>query len=126
METALSASRPVPRWLGWFLALTWYERLAWITEFVLFGTFALIAYDQFAEGQSRAGWIMILLMILFCGPGLWLLLGYRPTAGSKFGKYDIGAIICLVVWSVMLFYFLAWTVDFQPGFEQRFDISAPK
>jgi len=104
---------------------TWFEWLAWITEVVLFGTFALIAYDQFAERSFTAGWMMILLGILFCGPGLWLLLGYRPAEGSKFGKYDIGAIVCLALWSVLLFYFLAWTVDFQPGFGFRFEISSP-
>ena len=121
METTMKAHKAVPQWLQWFVDLTWYEWLAWIAEAVLVVTFVWITADQFAENLSRAGWIMVLLTILTCGPGLWLILGYRPAPGEKFGKYDIGAIICFAIWAIMLAYLLIWTVDFQPGFGHRFE-----
>jgi len=123
METTMKASTPTPKWLQWFLDLRWDAWLGWITEAVLVVTFVVITYDQFAEGLTRSGWLMILLTVLFCGPGLWLLLGYKPQIGSKFGKYDVGAIICFTIWVSLLLYFLAWNVDFQTGLGHRFDIS---
>ena len=75
MESMMAASRPAPKWFQKLQGLTWYEWLAWIVEISLIGALGLIAYDQFEEGLKRAGWLMILIAILFCGPGIWLLLG---------------------------------------------------
>jgi hypothetical protein len=119
MESTGTASKPVPTWLQRILGLTWYEWLAWIVEICLIGAFGMIAYDQFEEGLRRAGWLMTLITIVFCGPGIWLLLRYKPSSESPFGKLDIGAIICFAIWAVLLGYFLIWSVDFQPGFGNR-------
>lgn len=119
MEATVKESKKVPKWLQRLIDLTWYEGLAWIIEAGLAVTFILITYDQFGEGFHRAGWVMILLTLLFAGPGFGLLLWYRPEPGSKFGKYDIGAIIAFAIWLIMLLYFIVWTVEFQPGFGNR-------
>lgn len=124
MEITMKETKSVPKWIVWVLDLSWYEWIAWLTEIVLIATFVAITYDQFAEGLSRAGWIMILLITLFCGPGLWLILRYRPKSESPFGKLDIGAIICFVIWSILLIYFLVWNVEFENGLGFRFDILA--
>jgi hypothetical protein len=119
MESMPNASRPVPKWVQKIVGLAWYEWLAWIVEISLIGAFVLITYDQFEEGLQRGGWLMILITILFCGPGMWLLLRYKPESQSLFGKFDIGAIVCFAIWAILLGYFLIWTVDFQPGFGNR-------
>jgi hypothetical protein len=118
METSI-ASKPAPAWLQKIMGTAWYVWLAWSVEIVLIGAFGLITYDQFEEGLPHAGWMMILITVMFCGPGLWLLLGYRPQVHSNFGRYDVGAIICFAMWSFLLVYFLMWSVDFQPGFGNR-------
>ena len=115
METTMKTSTPIPKWLQWFLDLRWYEWLGWIVEFGLFATFVVVTHTQFAEDEPRAGWIMILLTILLAGPGLWLLLGYKPKAGTKFNKFDIGAIICFAIWAILLFYLILPLPKFVPG-----------
>ena len=111
----MKAERSVPKWVQWLLNLAWYEWLGWIVEVFLLATFIVVTQTQFAEDESRGGWIMILLTILFCGPGIWLLLGYKPQPGSKFGKFDIGAIICFAIWAVLLFYIIVPLPEFVTG-----------
>jgi len=96
----------VPKWVMRLVGLTWYEWLAWIIQAGLVATFVVVTSTQFQESEARAGWIMILLTILFGGPGFWLLLKYRPAPGSKFNSFDVGAIICFAVWAILLFYLI--------------------
>jgi len=119
METMANRSKVVPRWVQRLCDLRWYEWGAWIVEIAIIGVFLLVTYDQFQEGLLRAGWVMLVIGILFAGPGLWLLLRYRPHTGSNFGKHDIGIIVAFAIWTIMLLYLLVWTVDFQPGFGNR-------
>lgn len=103
---AETEAKTVPRWVLRVVGLTWYEWIAWIIQAVLVATFIIVTITQFQEDESRAGWIMILLTILFGGPGFWVLLKYRPKAGSKFNAFDVGAIICFAVWAVLLLYLI--------------------
>ena len=119
MERTIKVAGAPPRWVQWLLNLNWYEWLAWIVEIGMLVMFVWITYDQFAEGLPRAGWIMIALSILFVGPGLWLILGYRPSGVGTFGKREIGVILCFVIWAGIFLYLLGWGVDFQPGFGNR-------
>ena len=115
MEATAKSSRTVPVWVQTLLDLKWYEWLAWIIQIGLIATFIVVTHTQFAEDEPRAGWIMILLTILFCGPGIWLFLGYRPEPGSKFGKYDVGLIVCVAIWAILLFYMIVPLPEFGPG-----------
>jgi len=115
METTMKVSRPAPKWLQWFLDLTWYECLGWLVEFSMLFVLLAVVYTQFAEGEPRGGWVMLLITILFCQPGIWILLGYKPQPKSKFGKYDIGLIICFAIWGVLLALLVGWEVQFYPG-----------
>ncbi len=115
MEMTEMKSSPVPGWVQRLLGLSWYEWLGWILELGLLVTFVIVCQTQFAEGEPRAGWMMILLTILMVGPGAWILLGYRPAPGSRFNKYDIGAIICFAIWVIIMFYLVGPTPSFEPG-----------
>jgi hypothetical protein len=112
METTMKGSKPVPKWLHWVWDLTWYEWLGWIMECSLLFLFLSVVYTQFAEDEPRAGWVMLLITILFCQPGIWILLGYKPQPKSKFGKYDKGLIICFAIWGVLLALLVGWEVQF--------------
>jgi len=105
MKTATEA-KTVPNWVVRLVNLTWYEWIAWVIQAGLLATFIVVTVTQFQEEEPRAGWIMILLTILFCGPGFWILLKYRPRTGSKFNTLDVGAIICFAVWAALLFYLI--------------------
>lgn len=115
METTMKASGPTPRWVKWCFSHPWYEWLGWLVEAALFFTFISVIYTQFAESEIRGGWVMILLTLLVCGPGIWILFGYKPQPGSKFGKHDIGLIICFAIWIILLGYLFFWNVQFYPG-----------
>ncbi|MDD5205222.1 MAG: hypothetical protein PHS17_07360 [Desulfobacterales bacterium] len=108
-------SSPVPGWVQRLLDLTWYEWLGWLLELGLLATFVVVIQTQFAEGEPRAGWIMILLTILLTGPGVWILLGYKPLPGSGFNKHDVGAIICFAIWLAIMIYLVGPTPTFEPG-----------
>jgi len=115
MDTTMKKLTPTLRWLQWLLRPRWYEWLGGIVEASLLFVFAAVTYTQFAEDEPRAGWIMILLTILFAGPGIWLVFGYRPKEQSGFGKFDVGLIICFAIWGVLLSFLLGWKVHFYPG-----------
>ena len=114
MENIMSSSA-VPKWVRWCFRQRWYSWLGWLMEAALLITFISVTYTQFAESEIRGGWVMILLTLLTCGPGIWILLGYRPEPGSKFGKYDIGLIICFAIWFAIFGYLFFWDVQFLSG-----------
>jgi len=115
METTIKPSSPIPNWVHWCFERPWYMWLGWLAETALLFTFISVVYTQFAEGEVRGGWVMIVMTLLTCGPGIWILLGYRPEAGSTFGKYDIGLIICFAIWFAIFGYLFFWNVEFYPG-----------
>jgi len=115
MDTTIKRSKPTPKWVQVLVNLTWYEWLGWFIKIGLLVTFIVVTHTQFAEDEPQAGWIMILLTILLAGPGFWILLGYRPKPGSKFNKFDIGAIICFALWAIVLLYLTIPLPDFVPG-----------
>lgn len=114
MENIMS-SGAVPKWAQWCFRQRWYLWLGWLVEAALLITFLSVTYTQFAESEIRGGWVMALLTVLTCGPGIWILLAYKPQPGSKFGKYDIGLIICLAIWVILFGYLFFWDVQFYPG-----------
>jgi hypothetical protein len=119
MGTVIRTTIPLPVWtrkcIEKILSLTWYEYLGWVVELVLVGTFATVSLTQFLEDEPRAGWIMISLSSLVCGPGLWLLLGYRPKPGDKFGGKDIAAALIFCMWIFLFAFLVGWEVQFEPG-----------
>lgn len=114
MESVVSQSRPIPNWASRLLSLRWYEWLGWFLETGLVSTFILVTVTQFLEDEARGGWVMIVLTILFCAPGVWILLGYKPALGSKLGKQDIGLAIAFAIWAILFIYL----IGFMPQHEQ--------
>ncbi len=114
METVSSELRPIPQWASRLLAVRWYEWLGWLLEAGLTFTFILVTVTQFLEDEVRGGWVMIVLTILFCGPGAWILLRYKPAVGSKLGKQDVGLAIAFAIWAVLFIYL----IGFMPQHEQ--------
>ncbi len=114
METAIKASNRIPEWVQRLVGLRWYQWLGWFVELGLIATFVVVTQTQFAEEEPRAGWIMSVLTVLFCGPGIWLLLGYKHVPG-KFSKYDIGAIVCFAIWAIVMLYLVVPLPAFEPG-----------
>jgi hypothetical protein len=114
MEAMTNASRPVPQWVSRLLAVRWYEWLGWLVEAGLTITFISVAVTQFLEDEQRGGWIMIVLTILTCVPGAWILLKYKPAAGSNLNKFDAGLAIAFGIWAV----FFIYLIGFMPQHEQ--------
>lgn len=114
METTMKRPRPAPRWVQWFLNLTWYEWIGWIVEVGLIAMFAAVAYGGFQE-YARTGWVMFGILFWICAPGLWILLKYRPEGKSLFEKTDIGLLIAFILWIIFMILMLAWTPEYGPG-----------
>lgn len=112
MDLAEKQNGFVPKWVQWAFKHPWYLWIGWLLESGLLFVFLSVTYTQYAEDEARAGWVMILLTLIFCGPGLWVLLGYKPQVGSRFGKYDIGLLVCFALWIGLLGYALLWDVQF--------------
>ncbi len=115
METVVNASRSIPQWASRLLAVRWYEWLGWLLQAGLTVTFILVTIQQFLEDEIRGGWVMILLTILFCAPGAWILLGYKPEPSSRLGKYDIGLAIAFAIWIILFVYFLGFLPQHEQG-----------
>ena len=116
MEIAMKNSILIPKWLRWPFKLSWYEWIGWIVEAGLLGTFGTMTVCEFFYNPGeRAGWVMLLISFLFAGPGIWILLGYRPKKDKTFENIDMGVIICFAVWAILLGLLTLWTVHFYPG-----------
>jgi hypothetical protein len=115
MEAISESRKIVPKPIQWAFSQPWYLWLGWFMEAAILFVFLSVMYTQFAQDEARAGWVMLLLTVVFAGPGIWILLRYRPESGSKFGKYDIGLIICFAIWIALFGYTLLWDVQFYPG-----------
>jgi len=115
MEAITESRRIVPKPVQWAFSQPWYLWLGWFMEAAILFIFLSVTYTQFAQDEARAGWVMLLLTVVFAGPGIWILLGYKPGSGSKFGKYDIGLIVCFAIWIALFGYTLVWDVQFFPG-----------
>lgn len=115
MDTAVSQSKPIPKWLSRLLGVRWYEWLGWLLEVGLTITFISVAVTMFFEDETRAGWVMIILTVLFCGPGAWILLKYRPADGSTFGKHDLGLAIVFAIWAILFIYLVGPMPTHEPG-----------
>ena len=114
METTMKAPKQVPKWIQWFLNLTWYEWLGWMVEVGLIIMFAAVAYGGFKE-YARTGWVMVGTLLWICAPGLWILTKYRPEGKASFEKADIGLIISFALWAIFLLLMLAWSLEYGPG-----------
>lgn len=114
MEAVTNVSRPVPKWVSRLVELRWYEWVGWLVEICLAITFIAVTITQFLEDEVRGGWIMIVLTILFCGPGAWLLMRYRPAPLGKFEKQDMALAIILAIWALIFIYL----IGFMPQHEQ--------
>lgn len=112
MEIAEKRKLSVPGWVYGAFSRPWYLWLGWLMEAGILFVFLSVAYTQFAEDEPRAGWVMLLLTLVFGGPGLWVLTGYKPQPGSKFGKFDIGLIVCFALWVALFGYLMFWNVAF--------------
>ncbi len=119
MEVIVNSSKGLRSWAQKvkerLLSLGWHEYLGWVVELALIGTLVTVTVTQFLEDEIKAGWVMILLTLLICVPGVWLLLGYRPQPGSRFGKVDAGAILCFIIWIVLFAMLTGWQIEFESG-----------
>lgn len=114
METVCNEVRPAPRWASRLLAMRWYEWLGWLLEIGLASTFILVTVTQFLEDEMRGGWVMIVLTVLFCGPGVWILLKYKPAPDSKLGRQDAYLAVAFAIWTILFVYL----IGFMPQHEQ--------
>jgi len=115
VEAVAESKTSIPKWIQWAFRQPWYLWLGWVMEAAILFVFLSVMYTQFAQQEPRAGWVILLLTLVFAAPGVWILLGYKPEPGSKFGKHDIGLIICFAIWIALFGYTLFWDVQFYPG-----------
>jgi hypothetical protein len=115
MEMAEKEMTTVPGWAQKLFAISWYTWFAGITEAALLLVFLLVTYTQFAQGEPRAGWVMILLTIVVAAPGIWMLFGYRPQIGSKLGLPDYALFLCFAIWVVLFGYLMFWGFQLYSG-----------
>ena len=102
----------LPKWLQWAFKLSWYEWLAWIVEAALLCTFSIMTICEFSSHGARAGWVMFALSYLIAGPGIWILLGYKPKKNRNFERVDVVLLSCFAIWAVLLGLLTLWTVQF--------------
>lgn len=114
MATVAHVTRPIPKWVSRLVDLRWYEWIGWLVEIGLAVTFIAVTISQFIEDEVRGGWVMIVLTVLICGPGAWLLLRYKPTAADKIETQDVALAIMFAIWAVIFIYL----VGFMPQHEQ--------
>lgn len=114
-QVTLKTSRSTPQWVDWIFRYPWFEWAGWGMVAGLLFVFLSVVYTQFAEGEPRAGWVMLLLTAVFTAPGIWIMLFYNPKPGSRFGKHDIGLIVSFAIWIILFGYLLFWEVQYLPG-----------